>query len=212
MLKKNIILITFIFMLLMGFSVFSYAAPNNNEEDFFTIFNIQKDELKDFVVSTTSSDINNYKVFTFNKGFVKSKFSTFASSKNVLGEGEEGTSVGIVVYKVVDGKVTITFESAKVLGVSGLYNETIEFKDIGTSNLLLAIKKGNYIKYKVLEVSRKKQETKNQLENIEINFMPKQEVKKEQNNELENLIDSISSFDFTKYNEETEDKNNMSYE
>lgn len=196
MLKKNIITLITVLVLLISFSMSAYAT---NDDDFFDVFDITKSDIKELTTSSSNSDINDYKVFKFKKGFDKVKFSTFASSKNVSGQGEEGVSVGVLVYKMINNDIKISFDSVKSLGASGLYSETIPFDNIGINNVLIAVKKGDYYKYRVFEITRKKEETKDRLENIQINFLPKEEPKeKESGGLVEQLIERFTTFDFLK--------------
>lgn len=195
MLKKNFIQLMIIMMLIFTFSISAYATNNN---EFNATFNFTNDAIKGLVIDTDLENLNDYKVFEMKKGFDKVRTSTFASSRNVSGQGEEGVGVGILVYRFVDGEVKVSFESVKKLGPSGLYSETIPFSNIGINYVLIAAKQEEFLEYKLFEVNRLKEETKEKLENVQVTFVQtKEEVKdKPTNTVVEQFLERFSTFDF----------------
>lgn len=186
---RRLFLIAAFLLIGFNFSLSAYAAPEK-EETFFTTFNINQEDLKKEVegeelglyqVSKNGSstllsadiDINDYKIFNLNKGYTRLSVVTFASSKVLSGKGEADTFIGVnVFYFDKEGAFISTDSSISQIGVSGVYNGNATLK-IGDNNVIIAVKKGDTLFYRLFKVVVKQEETKGTLENIKINLIEK---------------------------------------
>lgn len=193
------------------------------EESFLAYFNIHDDildlldgekQVDDKIADALQEDdINTFTYLNLNKGFRKIEKTddnestharyfqvapTFSDTKDISGEGEENTVVGIMVCKIDEDntlKPTFFTERQKI-GPSKLYNESIELKSIGGNMIILAVKKGEKCEHKVYYINRKKADTKELLENIDVGF----DV--EEDNEQDNTFDSF----FKEYTDDNQAK------
>lgn len=133
-------------------------------------------------------EINSFSYLKLNKGFdvkgsnenalkVEGRFinvaPTFSATKKISGNGEEGVKVGIIVYDnwTEDGKLNITYQSEyQTIGLSQIFDETIELNTIGINYICIAVMKDDNTDYKIYVLNRKEEETREKLENIEIEF------------------------------------------
>ena len=169
----------------------SYTEDQGSVKDsFFEVFSLDETNLiysePDVNIYVSSdADINSFTNLYLNKGFegkdnenvIKSNFidakPTFDSSHNIKGNGNEGTIVGILVYDSwgEEGNLNITYQTDyQTIGPSGIYDEKIYLNTIGINYVCLAVKKADNIEYNIYMINRKKEETKEILENIEIKF------------------------------------------
>lgn len=170
-----------------NFSLTAYAAPKD-EDTFLKTFNINQEELKKEVekeelglysvskdglitLQDNVEDINDYRIFSLNKGYNKLSVVTFADTKVLSGKGEAETSIGVNVFCFSkEGKLTTTYSSIQQIGASGVYNGTITLNK-GENNIIIAVKKGDTLLYRLFKVEVKQEETKGALENIKINLI-----------------------------------------
>jgi hypothetical protein len=161
-------------------------------------------------------EINSFSYLKLNKGFdvkdsdenaqkLDSNFinvaPTFSSTKKISGNGEEGVTVGIMVYDswTEDGKLNITYQSEyETIGLSKIFDETIELNTIGINYICIAVMKDNNIEYRVYVLNRKEEETREKLENIEIEFKVNQEQDDDSNKKATEESVDDSSFDLFK--------------
>lgn len=120
---------------------------------------------------TTEDTINDFGgILYLNKGFSKKLEPTFAQQKILSGEGEEGTSVLLMVYHNDDEKQGIvTYESEQIIGASGIYSENFELEYIGMNYILIYATKDDVAVARIYRVNRKEQETKDKLESFQYN-------------------------------------------
>lgn len=147
------------------------------------IFDEEQNEV-DEEDATEEEDINTFTFLKLTKGFrqVETKDDdtyeardyiqtapTFYEDKELSGEGEEDTVVGVIVYKIEDGQRQVTFVSERqAIGPSSIYKETIELNNVGENYIIIAVKKDNKIEMKYYCIKRKDGDTKEILENIDI--------------------------------------------
>jgi hypothetical protein len=147
------------------------------------IIEANKEELDE-----VKKEINSFSYLKLNKGFdvkgsnenslkVEGKFinvaPTFSDTKKISGNSEQGVKVGIIVYNdwTEDGKLNITYQSEyQTIGLSKIFDETIELNTIGTNYICIAVMKDDNTEYKIYVLNRKEEETREKLENIEIEF------------------------------------------
>lgn len=179
---------------------FMNIEQNDSMETMFTDlskeFNDIEDEPKEMDFSfSLEEDINEFTYLYLNKGFDKRMSTedyimtdnkainvapTFSSSKNISGNGDEGITVGVLVYDgyTAEGNLEITYQSDfQTIGPSNIFNETIEFNTIGLNNIIIAVMKDGLVEHKIYVVNRKEKETKEKLENIEVEFISVEEDK-----------------------------------
>lgn len=140
--------------------------------------------------------------FSITSGFLRDRLSTFSDYRKLIGNGEEDTIIGAYVfhYETVlnhEGETeTVLVPTQDLLleiGRSGLYNETIDIDYIGDNYVLIAVD-GDEPEFKLFKVVRKKVETKQLLENIQIDFFDNKVVK--ENPSIEEYVPSIFNFGF----------------
>ncbi len=192
-LKRIVVLATFI-ILAFAFSLSAYAMPEENQDDFFETFQLNKEELQTnidednlglYVIlkdgssirQTEDEDINDYNFFKVNKGFSRTSVVTFADTKIFSGNGDVDTLVGIVVLNS-KGNTVDTSDPVQI-GASGVFNASIRF-DLGENNVVFVVKKGDLTLYRLFKVTVKEEQKKEILENIQLNFMPVTENKVEE--------------------------------
>jgi len=123
-----------------------------------------------------ANDYNNlYGSFSFSSGLERFKFSTFACEKNLIGYGEEGTSVGLLVYTQSDDERIVVDHTVRTLGASGLYSDEVAFAYNQVQYLVVAVKVDDRVYSHVYEVTTKEEATKSLLENFKINFTIEEE-------------------------------------
>lgn len=138
-------------------------------------------------------NINRFSSFVLSSGFDRMDSSTFASEKNLVGQGDQGMTVGVLVYtksrvaiveedmtRSVDYKTVydLVFSSVKELGASGLYNESVYFSDRGEQYVTVMVRsEDGRVMNRTFRVTTVKEKTKNILENIEIKFIDEEPVK-----------------------------------
>jgi hypothetical protein len=156
------------------FSFLTYASQDTKDE-YIEYFNIEESVLYEKVVNNQDSIevINDYDFFEFVQGFSRYNMSTFNSQRYLVGEGDPGVEIGIIIYTVnknnvieIQGKPTVD-----VIGASGLYNKTITYDHIGENHVIISVKKGKEVVYKHFVVNRKAEETKNKLEILNIQLI-----------------------------------------
>lgn len=185
--RRLLILVSFLWIGL-SFSSNSYAAPNEESDSFFKTFTINQEELKKAVegeelglysiskngtttLQDSSADLNEYKTFTLNKGYNKLSHVTFANTKVFSGKGEVNTMVGVNVFNFnKDGECISTDSSIQTIGISGVYNSSISLK-VGDNNLIIVVKQNDTLLYRLFKIVVKQEQTKGELENIQLNLM-----------------------------------------
>lgn len=185
---KRILMICSFLLMAFSFSLSAYAAPDENEEDFFNTFKIKEEKLVNNVVEgnlglysvskdgvsllqTTDDSINDYKILVLNNGYSKLSVVTFSNKKVLSGKGDENTIVGINVFNVTkEGIIINSNTDIQKIGVSGIYNGTVNLKT-GDNNVVIAVKKDDMILYRLFKVTVMQEETKGALENMQIIFM-----------------------------------------
>lgn len=174
---------------------FIFEETENDTHPMTNLFiEMDKDVIQDNEDENSSniqeSDLNIINSFSFlhlNKGFdakdridntvsLKNQFisvsPTFSSSKKISGTGEEGIAVGVIVYDGLDeeGNINITYQAIKTIGLSKIFNETIELNTVGTNYISIAVMKDGITEYKKYILNRKEEETRKKLENLLVNF------------------------------------------
>ena len=138
-------------------------------------------------------DINDLGDLYLQQGFEQKVTPTFAKSKTISGQGDIGTTVGILVAdSITEGALNVTYvDYETTIGASGIYSKSFDL-NIGTNYVIVA----TVSKYRVFTINRKEEETKELLENITIDFEPL--VEEEIVEEVEILEDELeeSIFDF----------------
>lgn len=187
-LKKMVFLVTFLLMAFC-FSLSAYAAPDEDSKDaFFKTFNINQEELSDkatkgslgvysvskdgvSIAKNDIEDINDYKVFGLNKGYSKLSVITFSNAKILSGKGDEQTTVGVNVFNVSKlGTIITSNQSIQKIGASGVYNSSISLKT-GENYVVIAVKKGDLVLYRLFKITVMEEKTKGYLENLQINLI-----------------------------------------
>lgn len=196
---------------------FIYHEPDNDSD---------VNDMSDMYISMDGEsnikkrDINSFTFLYLNKGFEEkdnnekglklvSRFidakPTFESAHNIKGNGDEGTVVGVMVYDSWDddGILNITYQSDyQTIGPSGIYNEKIHLDTIGVNYICIAVKKDGEVEYNIYMVNRKKEETKEILENIEIKFEGEDsDDSQEETDTHEQTIDDGNTFNLLKLDE-----------
>ncbi|PKM93543.1 MAG: hypothetical protein CVU84_15305 [Firmicutes bacterium HGW-Firmicutes-1] len=210
-LKKIVFLAAFLLMA-FSFSISAYAAPDNDQDTFFLTFKIDQGDLSEkatkgslglYSVSKDGKsiskddieDIDDYKVFVLNKGYSKFSIITFADEKILSGKGDEQTIVGVNVFNVSkNGNVMTSDQSIQKIGASGVYNSSVRLKT-GENHIVIAVKKGDLILYRLFKITVKEEKTKDNLENLQINlFQPEKtapsETKTTQGSMIKQMIES----------------------
>ncbi|QUH29144.1 hypothetical protein [Vallitalea guaymasensis] len=161
-------------------------------------------------------EINSFSYLKLNKGFdvkdshgnalkLDSNFinvaPTFSSTKKISGNGEEGVTVGIMVYDswTEEGKLNITYQSEyQTIGLSKIFDETIELNTIGINYICIAVMKDEDTEYRVYVLNRKEEETREKLENIEIEFKVNDDTEQDSDEKVEEESVEDSAFDLFK--------------
>jgi hypothetical protein len=161
-------------------------------------------------------EINSFSYLQLNKGFdvkdsdgsaLKSSSNfinvapTFSSTKKISGNGEEGITVGIMVYDswTEDGELNITYQSKyQTIGLSKIFDETIELNTIGINYICIAVMKDDDTEYRVYVLNRKEEETREKLENIEIEFKVNDDEEQDSDEKVEEESIDDDSFDLFK--------------
>lgn len=203
MLKKMIILLTTICLFfLVSVNVYAGTVDDDVKNSFFKDVDFNVDVIPDNQLSATSGTsvgmaggngvtssafnsgnsndaYNVFGDFSLNKGFDKKKITTFSSSRSLSGVGDEGIIVGVKVYsKDLFGNLTSNYQSVKELGASGLFSDLIEFKKTGVYYMVIKVVDGKDTWIRWFELTKKEEETKDYLENIQINFIKTQTPEK----------------------------------
>ncbi|GKX28680.1 hypothetical protein SH1V18_11600 [Vallitalea longa] len=188
---------------------FIYYEPHNNSDinDMSDMYIGSENES-----SIKKRDINSFTYLYLSKGFeekdnndeglkLQSRFidakPTFESTHNIKGNGEEDTLVGIMVYDGWgdEGNLNITYQSDyQTIGPSGIYNEKIHLNTIGINYICIAVKKDSEVEYNIYMVNRKKEETKEILENIEIKFDGEDSTNQQEETEIDEEIIDENTF------------------
>jgi len=185
-----------LFSLLMVLSsIAAYAEPIEADEAVFNTFlntfnlteqNIEyaNNKLDSEMTTQALSTVGTLKI---SNGFSRQVFSTFASDKSIVGQGQPGSVVGLMVY-TVNGSQQKVIEShaVKTLGASGMFSETIKYAPSRTQYLVIAVKDNTGITRRIFEITTKAMETKLKLENIEIRFVSEE---KQENTSVESMYD-----------------------
>lgn len=143
-------------------------------------------------VPSTETNYNTLGSFAFSRGLDRLKFSTFSCEKTLIGEGSEGLSIGVMVYRMEENNPVYISGSTKRLGASGLYNETVVYRPETKQCMIVAVSNGFHTVSRVYEVTTKEEATKTLLENIEIQFLPDEPTTEVPSFEMPALVD----FDF----------------
>lgn len=184
---KRILMICSFLMMTFCFSLSAYAAPDENADTFFNTFEMDEEELVENVVDgnlglytvskdgastlqKTDNSFNDYKVLVLNNGYSKLSVVTFSTTKILSGKGDENTIVGINVFNVKEDSISNSKTDMQTIGASGIYNGTINLK-VGDNHVVIAVKNGDTILYRLFKVTVKQEETKGALENMQIIFM-----------------------------------------
>ncbi|MCT4596651.1 MAG: hypothetical protein N4A50_02070 [Vallitalea sp.] len=136
-------------------------------------------------------DGEGYKVHTSNE--IIDVVPTFSSVKNISGTGDEGIIVGILVYNYTeDNELNITYQSEYLtVGPSMIFNESIELNTVGVNNIIIAVMKDSEVECRRYVINRKEEQTKEKLENIEVEFIPEEQKKLTQPEETFDLLQII---------------------
>lgn len=187
---KLLVQLIVIIMIVLSISATTIAATEvaaDPFDGFLTTFDLQMSDLdyKAPVAKETSAPYgwlqhsvvtqennNVYGSFTFSGGLNKLALSTFATEKCLVGQGEQGTVVGYLVYTKTDNAPVIVDEKIKVLGSSGMYTETVCFKEDALQVMVVAVSDGSGTIFRSYEVTTVEQATKSFLENINVKFVP----------------------------------------
>jgi len=117
-------------------------------------------------------DYYSFGSFDLTKGFKKDKTTTFSESKSLLGVGEEDTAIEVVVFYYEEDALIIDKEYFCDLGKSGVYNENLSFSHIGLNYVFVTVTESNGDKYyKLFKVVCEEEKTREQLENVQIDFL-----------------------------------------
>ena len=162
--KRKILRSVLIMVLFLSlFSCMTYASVTNaqgsiEKEAFLDFFQIDESLLFDRVFNTVESErsINNFKYFRLIKGFSRYVNPTFSSQRYLVGEGEPGTSVGIMVYSIRNNTIVVQNQlRIQTIGASGLFNRMLFFNNIGDNHVLIAVRNNNETVYKRFVMNRK---------------------------------------------------------
>lgn len=136
-------------------------------------------------------DVEDGKVHTSN--YIIDVVPTFSSVKNISGTGDEGIIVGTLVYNYTeDNEINITYQSEyQMVGPSMIFNETIQLNTVGVNYIIIAVMKDSEVEYKRYIINRKEEQTKEKLENIEVEFIPEEQKKSMQPEETFDLLQII---------------------
>ena len=187
LIRKLILLLTIatIMTIYLG-TVTCFASERTDDvsvHSFMTTFALDDDDLEyssdtsgffDYVSYFSEDEGIDYSVygsFCFSSGLERLKFSAFACEKNLVGYGQEDSTVGLLVYTEEDGIRRVLDSKIRTLGASGLFSDEIEFAYNELQYLVVAVKTDEVVYTRVYEVTTKEASTKSLLEHLEINFM-----------------------------------------
>ena len=105
--------------------------------------------------------------------FSRLRMTTFADTKTFSGEGRVGTQVGITVFHLnQQAEVQINQQKSVVIGMSRLFNESIDLANIGSNYILIVSENPDKseLKYGIYNIVRLEEEKKVELENVKIDF------------------------------------------
>lgn len=126
--------------------------------------------------------IKDFGALELNSGFSRNRISTFSKTKTLTGVGLDKTIVGLFVfhYDTVTNTITQQTTSSIVatqdrlvtIGLSGLFNETIDLDYVGDNYVFLAVKSpvDDSVVYRIFKIVRKEEKIQESLENIKVNF------------------------------------------
>jgi len=126
--------------------------------------------------------IKDFGTLDLNSGFSRSRISTFSKTKTLTGVGLDKTVVGLYTfhYESVTNAITqktttnivATQDRLVTVGLSGLFNETINLDYIGDNYVFIAVKSpvDDSVVYRIFKIVRKEEKIQESLENIKINF------------------------------------------
>lgn len=138
----------------------------------FTDFGNVWDDYQAYFYSGSQQDLNQFERFSFSGGLDFKRISTFSEEKTLVGYGDEGTLVGLLVYREDDGDIVMIDSSLKTLGASGLYSERISFDCEQVQYLMVAVMQEGLVQSRIYQITTKKVATKVYLENFDIDFIP----------------------------------------
>ncbi len=172
----RIIFIMAIFVMLFGISSLAQEVIDEASEvsEFQDVFGMDSDDFTDEVGSGSHSDeferCSDFGAFSFTSGLNHLRFSSFTKDKYYVGYGEEGATVGMIVYTMDEDAIKVIDSSIKTLGASGLYSQEISYKPMTTQYLVVAVMCEGRVVSRTYEVTIKEEATKSLLENLSIDF------------------------------------------
>lgn len=206
----------FAFIFLFGMQ--AYAASEEDHEVLDLLQWSESDVLdhvshnESFVYNTTGITLRDDEALDYLKdfgplvlknSFDKAKTTTFSESKTISGTALEDTVIGLAVFHIETSKDTegntkkslvVTQERKSTIGLSGLYSDSVNLEYVGTNYVLIAARdnsqKDKPIYYRLFKVIRKELETKEKLENIQVEFIQDTEGKSPN---LQEYIPSINN-------------------
>lgn len=125
-------------------------------------------------------DYNKIGGFELSNGFDNQVLTTFANEKTLVGQGDQGTKVGVLVYTVdalpiyegvEEPEYTVTYSSFKTLGASGLYTETIQLEKETTQYVSILVSTDGVVRHRTYKVTTLEEEKREIFENIDIDFI-----------------------------------------
>lgn len=196
---KFVSLFAIIFTCMFLFGIDAYAASEEDNE-VLELLQWTESDLLDYVSynesnmyyaststlsdNTTVDQLKDFGPLTLKNGFSKAKMTTFSESKTISGTALEDTTVGLIVFHIETVKDTegnstkslvITQERISTIGLSGLYSDSVNLDYVGTNYVLIAAQDNSQkdvaIYDKLFKVIRKEPETKEKLENIQVEFI-----------------------------------------
>lgn len=185
--NKNLLLFALVVLMSFYYGTITTSAAEISDdatiESFQSIFDLsdramiytsENSGLRDYsnyLFIDVSEHNNVYGSFSFSSGLERLKFSAFACEKNLIGYGEEGTTVGMLVYTRVGDDLTVLDHKVRTLGASGLFSDEVSFAYNQVQYLVVAVKIEGDVFSHVYEVTTKEEATKALLENFEIKFI-----------------------------------------
>ncbi|MDF1616443.1 hypothetical protein [Petrocella sp. FN5] len=197
---KQFIKICILFTVVMALSSFAaYAEPIEADQAAFntylSTFNLTEQNIEygnnRLDTGMTTQALSTVGTLKISNGFSRQAFSTFASDKSIVGQGQSGSVVGLMVYTVNSNQQKVIESYAiKTLGASGMFSETITYAPSRTQYLVIAVKDHQGITRRIFEITTKAMETKVKLENIQIRFVSED---KQVNTSVESMYDWLKS-------------------
>ncbi len=183
---RRIAMMILCLIMTFGFTANAYAAPVDGNT-FFSTFKIRQGQIAGFaengdyglyavtadgvsVPQSNAGPINDYKVLVLNNGYSKLSVVTFSPTKLISGKGQEQTVVGVNVFHTSGAQITDSNASLKTIGASGVYNSQIGL-DTGNNCVVIAVKKGSLILYRLFKITVMEEQTKGALENMKLFFV-----------------------------------------